>query len=358
MKILLLGEYSGLHKNLKEGLVALGHDVTIASTGDGFKKIKPDIDLKVDGNLIVKSFKKVKQRFYLLNLVKEYDLVQLMNPFLFYNNLFPNIWFFNKLINNSNKFFILAAGDDSYFWRVGREKLSYSPFKDFLKYDLVGAKSFFMESDKAFKVNSFVANKVDGIIPIMYEYECSYEGHRNLKNTIPIPINTSKISYKENIVADKIVIFHGLNRYGFKGTRHVEEAFSILRKKYPNELELIIKGGIPLKDYLNLMSKTNIVIDQMNSYSLGVNGIYAMAMGKVVLGGAEPEALKSHGVTFSPVINLKPSAESIVFAVEEILLNKEKIKELGIKSRKYAEKIHGHIKIAERYVETWSKKLK
>ena len=43
MKILLLGEYSRLHSSLKEGLVKLGHEVTIVSSGDGMKQFKTDI---------------------------------------------------------------------------------------------------------------------------------------------------------------------------------------------------------------------------------------------------------------------------------------------------------------------------
>ena len=35
MKVLLLGEYSGLHNTLKTGLVALGHQVTLVGDGDG-----------------------------------------------------------------------------------------------------------------------------------------------------------------------------------------------------------------------------------------------------------------------------------------------------------------------------------
>ena len=77
-------------------------------------------------------------------------------------------------------------------------------------------------------------------------------------------------------------------------------------KKYPHDLELIIKGRMPLRDYL-IMAKANIVIDQTSTYSLGVNGVYALAMGKVVLGGAEPESLKRLGVEESPVINVEPN---------------------------------------------------
>ncbi|MEY2922393.1 MAG: hypothetical protein RL108_1015, partial [Bacteroidota bacterium] len=46
MKILLLGEFSGLHNNLKDGLIDLGHEVVIASAQDGFKKIPVDINFE------------------------------------------------------------------------------------------------------------------------------------------------------------------------------------------------------------------------------------------------------------------------------------------------------------------------
>lgn len=100
------------------------------------------------------------------------------------------------------------------------------------------------------------------------------------------------------------------------------------------------------------MSRTNVVIDQMYSHSLGVNGVYALAMGKIVMGGAEPESLKSHGVNFSPVINLKPNHESIIYEVEKLLKNKNKIKDLGYESRSYAENVHSHTKVAQQYLDT------
>ena len=46
MKILLVGEYSRLHNTLKEGLSALGHEVTIVGDGDGFKNFPVDVSIK------------------------------------------------------------------------------------------------------------------------------------------------------------------------------------------------------------------------------------------------------------------------------------------------------------------------
>lgn len=42
MKILLFGEFSGFFTCLKDGLTALGHEVFLASSGDGFKNYPSD----------------------------------------------------------------------------------------------------------------------------------------------------------------------------------------------------------------------------------------------------------------------------------------------------------------------------
>ncbi|WP_133013464.1 glycosyltransferase [Marinomonas flavescens] len=354
MKILLLGEYSAFHKNLKEGLVELGYDAVVAAHGDGFKKVPCDISFT---SSLPSLFGKLSSRLTplcKLDQLTGYDVVQLINPFAFGRGYFFERFFLQKIIDGNEKFFLSGAGDDAFFWKYGRKALEYGPFDDFLKYDL-NSDRFYMETDKAFDFNKRMLEKSNGLIPIMYEYEKSYEGQPKRLNTIPIPMNMDKIVYEDNKLGKKLVVFHGLNRYGFKGTRHVEEAFEYLGNKYPNDLELVIDGKMPLNEYLQLMRRTNVVIDQMNSYSLGVNGIYALAMGKVVLGGVEPESLISLGVESSPVINLKPNAQSIIQQVENLLERKNEIQKLGYESRQFAENVHGHIKVAQQYIETWGK---
>lgn len=353
MKILLLGEFSALHKNLKEGLVELGHEAVVAANGDGFKKVPVDIsfDSFLPG-LIGKVDRKLKP-LYLMNKLSGFDVVQLVNPYVFNHMYFPTEYFYRKVRQSNDKFFLLGAGDDAYFWKYGRKTLKYGPFDDFLKYDH-GSENFHMDTENSFAFNERVTNLVDGVIPIMYEYEVSYANHSKRLQTIPIPMNMNKIQYEENQLEKKLTVFHGLNRYGFKGTRHVEKAFEYLSKKYPNDLELIIDGKMPLNKYLEVMKRTNVVIDQMYSHSLGVNGVYALAMGKIVMGGAEPESLKSLGVESSPVINLKPNAQAIIDEVEKLLEKRNQISELGYQSREFAEQVHGHTKVAQQYIETWS----
>ncbi|MDZ4070738.1 MAG: glycosyltransferase [Sediminibacterium sp.] len=354
MKILLIGEYSGLHNHLKDGLKELGHEVFLISRGDSFKRMESDFSLDSRytgflGRLDTIYFKPLK----LIRFLENNDIVQLINPFYFNNKFFPYKIYINYLLSRSKKFFLLGAGDDSYYWKYGRYLLKYGPFNDVLKYDLNGRRHPF-DTLKSFKFNKYLLERSNGIIPVMFDYEIGYSNHKKKLKTIPIPINLSKLEYKENVVDGKICILHGLNRYGFKGTKYVEEAFDYLKRKYPFDLELIIEGKLPFNEYLKLMSRANVIIDQTSSYSLGMNGLFAMGMGKVVLSGAEPEALNVLGINDSPVINIQPNAETIIRAIEDLLINKDKIKQLGCESRKYVEKYHNHIEIAKQYISVWS----
>lgn len=352
MKILLLGDFSAFHYNLKKGLVHLGHEVTVVGRGDGFKNIPNDIMLSSKKGLLGKLY----NRFDFFRKVikfKNYDVVQIINPFIFPVGFFPARLLFKILKKRNAKVFLVGAGDDSYFWLNARKKMKYGPFDDYLKYDLKASLVAYQKKPY-FRLNTFVANNVDGIIPIMYEYWLAYSHLKNCREVIPMPMDVDGIKFNTNQPSDKITIFHGLNRYGFKGTRFVEEAFEFLSKKYPEDLELIIDGKMPLGQYLKVMEKTNVVIDQTNSYSLGMNGVYAMAMGKVVIGGAEPESLHTFGLKSSPIINVTPSSKDLVERIESILINKSKIYQIGEESRAFAKSLHCCKKVAQRYLDEWS----
>ncbi len=96
MRILLVGEFSRLHNSLKEGLVALGHEVVIIANGDGFKNYPADLSTKskwcetklmrLPRNAIHKitgfdiAVLEFGIRFYFnLKKLKNFDVVQLIN---------------------------------------------------------------------------------------------------------------------------------------------------------------------------------------------------------------------------------------------------------------------------------------
>jgi len=352
LKILLLGDYSALHKNLQDGLIELGHDVTLVSHGDGWKQIGNDISLQSKrkgwiGKLDRKYIRPIK----LISQLKGYDVVQFIGPLLFSQSFGYNEKLISYLIKHNKKSFLLAAGDNSIYWEHARQ-LRYWPNEEARAID--GETKYIWAKPSMKRWNHKMAGMVDGIIPITYSYAIGHEQFKNLCNTIPIPVDISKIQYQDNIVKDKIIIFHGLNRIGFKGTKYIKKAMEIIKEKYPDKVDIIIKGNMPLKEYLKLLKKTNIILDQTFGYNYGVNAVFSLALGKVTLSGCEPECLKEFKIKSSPVINILPDVDQIVSVLEELVQHPEKIPEIGKASRKYAEDLHDYKKIAQQYIDTWN----
>lgn len=350
MKIALIGELSSLNKNLSIGLKRLGHEVDIYADQDGWKKIEgAKHPLSKSGKTFIgKIFGYIFWPLYISFKIKGYDVVQFVSPSLFIRYL--NFFLISRIMKQNKKTFLSGAGDcfaleQAYKSGCFRYFIYDENANPYLKKD-------FWWNEKREKKISLA---FDGIIPIAWEYRAMYEGYKNRLNAIPIPMDTDDINYVNNVVKDKIVIFHGLNREGPKGTKYIKAAMERLQEKYPDKVECIIQGHTPLKEYLDLMQRTNIVVDQCRAYGLGVNAVYAMAEGKVVFGGAEPESLEVFGLEETPVINILPDEDDIYCKLERLVLHPELIPELGKKSREMAESFHNCNIVAEQYIKEWTR---
>lgn len=107
MKILLLGEYSALHKNLKEGLQEFGHEVMIAGGGDGFKKVPVDLPLEsTRGGLLQKLENRILP-LQALKQLKNFDVVQIIKV-CYLRKIYFCYVFCKYLLANSAINFLLA----------------------------------------------------------------------------------------------------------------------------------------------------------------------------------------------------------------------------------------------------------
>jgi glycosyltransferase involved in cell wall biosynthesis len=355
MNILLLGEYSGFFVNLKQGLIELGHNVDLSSKGDGFKKTsKSDIFMPGGAeNKVNRVIEKITFPIIKINQYFDYDVVQLINSNIFgglsinYNSLI-----LKRISRRSEKFFLSSCGTDYFVYNV-REKLRYNPFESTIKIDTNGYNEYIQK--KYYRNNVDIINLVDGIIPTLYTYAEAYRENPKLLNTIQFPVDIHNIKFiPQKIQNDRLKIFHGLNRDGFKGTKYIREAMEKLKEDYPNDVEILIDGKMPLNKYLKVLEETNVVVDQALSYEYGMNAVYSMAMGKVVLSGNEPECQKEFGRTDIPIINIEPSVDDIYNKLEKIVLNKKSVIEIGEKSRLFVEDFHHHVKVAQQYIDTWN----
>lgn len=353
MKILLLGDYSGLHKNLQRGLINLGYKCILATDGDGFKKIsESDLYFPNSKNPLIRRIKKIMFLIFGISKYYGFDVVQLIN-----SNIFDGTaYYYNQIAINlikrkSGKIFLSACGTD-YFVFKDRYLLKYNPYDDTIKFDSKEKNRYLKKS--YIQNNKYVVSIVNKIIPSMYSYTFPYYFTKKITSTIPLPIDINKIIYSSQIFYNgKITIFHGINRPGFKGTKYIKEAMEKIYKKYPDKVEIIIDGNMPLNEYLKVMDKANIIVDQCLSYDYGMNALYGMAKGKVVLSGNEIESQNHFNRNDIPVINIIPSVEDIYSKLEQLILNKDKIIEIGHKSRLYVEDFHDSVKVAQEYLKIW-----
>ena len=76
-------------------------------------------------------------------------------------------------------------------------------------------------------------------------------------------------------------------------------------------------------------------------------------MGKVVLSGAEPEALQALNVENCPVINILPNTKNVIETIEKLITNKNSLKNKISSSRKFVSENHCALKIAKRFISEW-----
>jgi len=370
MKILIIGEYSGFASNLKMGFKSLGHETILFSWGDGFKKIKSN--LPEDYYVNVSNFsiykKQIKGSWVIKNIIESFvfnqkvkticenglfDVVLILNlDFIRFNRQFWRPYFSMKMIKN-----IVKSPNDIYLSLCGNEfiynsflsKMSKSNPKDIIKRQ--------KPTKREIQVFNTFSHQIPRVIPVMFDYAEPYRQYKlskyfEIQPTIPLPLYLDNIEFN-NVVRKKIVIFHGVNRES-KGTSVISEALEEIKQLYSN-VEIIIEGNLPFEEYLNVLKKANIIIDQCYAYSYGMNAIYSMAMGKVVLSGNEPECQIEFKREDIPIVNIKPDPQQIVRELKLLIEEPERINQIAIQSRKFVEEFHDSIIVAKQYINVFTK---
>lgn len=358
MKILLFGEYSGFFNCLKDGLVALGHDVFLASNGDYTKNYPSDFrwDSHRSNNWgKFAPFYNVANIMLHKKLFMGYDVVLLIGP----NNISQYTWLnripYDFLRKHNKKVYLSGAGISAHlfdYWYNSHEK-----YKSYMEGYLVQNPNCRFKSNKRLlEWEDELMNHIDGYIPIWYEYYEPFKDYASCRNIVRIPINPNQFEYKPNIVEDKVVFYHG-SRSECKGTRFIKAAFEKMQKHFGDKGEFVCAGMLPFNEYMKLVERTNVIVDDANSYSVAMNGFFSMLKGKLIMGGAEPVANKMYGYENNPIFNICPDVDQICDTMIDILNRKDEIEMIGKQGRKFVEKYHDYKQIAQQYIDIFNKDL-
>lgn len=346
MKILLIGEYSGVHNNLKRGLTALGHNVKLAADGDGFKKFGYDFRLAPYNGFFVGKIKNVVYVLRNIRMFMGYDVIQFINPFsipYYYSFFFVTFIFFK--FNKRSVYYV--CGTDPAFL-AAKDKFKYFPFddprhEDYPKYNLFALLYYHL----------FI-RQVDIFVPAMYTYAVGYWNKSKLSKPIPFP--GSYLNIKEVMpVGNKVRILFGISRKGFKGVDYILSALKLVETYYSDRCEILIVEKLPFSQYVNLLSESDILIDQCKTYDYGMNALFALEFGCIVLSGSEVESQEYLKMESCPVFNIRPDVQEIFSCLQDLIEKRnDEIFLLKKKSQEFAQKWHDLETISKNFIQVYT----
>lgn len=360
MRILLLGEYSNVHATLAQGLRALGHEVCVASDGDGWKDYPRDIDLhRGEGFQGRLSF--LWRLMKTLPRMRGYDVVQIINPMFLPLKAERMMWIYRYLRRHNGRMIMGAHGLDYYWASVNHNvrPMRYSDFNigDAPRTDAVAMSDYNTWVGTAHEtLTRRIAHDADAIVAGLYEYYVTYriaeEGAFVPKTTyISLPV---KMPARQPLrqKSDKLRIFLGISkgRSAYKGTDIMLSAAREIEAKYSDRVMLRVVEGLPFAEYQRAMDDCDVLIDQLYGYTPAMNALLAMSKGLIVVGGGEPEHYELLGEkSLRPIVNVEPTRESVCEALEQLVLHPERIESLQRQSMEYVRRHHDYLAVARQY---------
>lgn len=378
--ILLVGEFSGVHSELRQALINKGFSVCLVSDGDAYKKFPADI-------LFTKPKYKTKLGKYinyistalglngiitfltnykLWSKLKGFEVVQLINPAPLQDfGIISNYLFLRFLFKHNNKIFLSALGED-YYWVKSclDKKFRYSALDNLNEVNKNKYKYSLKHLTKKFKyLNDFCIKHCDAVIPGLYDYFVAYKWSEKCVQTIPLPIDLKKIAIKpiEIDSSKPLIIFHGWQdgKELKKGNYIFDNAMSRIVDKYGDKVEYRVVRNVPYSKYIELFSDCHIFLDQCYSYDKGMNALLGMAAGKVVFSGADIDALYYYDFSSAndiPLINAEPNEEAVFKQIEELILNRAKVHEISKSALVFVANNHISSNVSDKYLKVWRAK--
>lgn len=343
MDILIYGEYSGLGKSLAKGFKEQGLDAQVFSpNGDNWKKIDVDIQLYSDSRI-----GKIIELVRLLPTFLQSKRVIIMNPyFISISLLGPLVILLFKLFRI--EIYLLCCGADVEYIKRGLD----GSLKRWVYNNIdLPSKDFYQSKRERF-VHALCALSARKIIPIMYDYEYCWKQSRyknKLTKVIPLACHLGKPRPRINKTDFKdIKIMHGISRGDIKGSKVILSALRYIQTKY-EYVTVYSPEKLPQNEYLELFNTIDISIDQCKSCSYGMNGVYAMLHGHILLSSASSESKDAIGYNENPVIDILED-ESVIIRKIEKLINNSEMDDLKIRNQQYAYDVHSPGIIAKKFI--------
>lgn len=369
MKVLFVGDASNMHNCLAQALRDLGHTTVVASNGSHWMDTGRDINLE-RGPGKMGALRYVLDVLRALPKMRGFDVVETCGPIFL--NLKPSKVrrVFDWLKSHNRCMVMSALGTDNVYYNACHDGKTYR-YSDFMVGDQPSPYALSSEYQTKHEDNwklpimrehcEHIINNIDGAVACLWEYHECYKpllGDRLAYGGIPIDTKsvTPLTLDKE---PEKVKFFIGIqhDRNILKGTDLLFKAAQRVVDRFPNQCELRVVENVPYEEYVQLLSQSHVLLDQLYSYTPATNALLAMARGLVAVSGAEPEyydLINEHDN--QPIINVSPLIEGDIDSkLEWLVQNKHLIPDLSRRSREFVEKHNDAQVVAKRHLEFYEK---
>ena len=371
MKILLIGEASFLHNTLKKGLLERGHRVLTMSDGNGWHDAPRDIDLRRSGRWgKLGGLRVVWQLLRHLPQLCGNDVVQIHNY-----QFVPLMYRWNTLLLRflklTNRCVVKGCfGDDPQIFR--RQAQGVPAYSD--TYWSGQLQNADQHRDRIAEVIEHGAeaswrkttHMADALVACLYEYWLDYNEppYAAKLHYIPLPMECEEMvrwcdgemvkCVGNDAPSHPLTILIGLQpkRDFMKGAMKIAAFVEEVARRHPGKVQIKYVEGVPYDEYMHLLAKADVLVDQLYSYTPSMNSLAAMARGTVVIGGGEEEYYEFIGEdTLRPIINVRPDVpdEENIAAIERALFTDGTLERMAQESIHFVHKYHDYRHVAEQY---------
>lgn len=372
MRILFFGDYSNLHVCLAKRLRESGHDVTVISDGGGHMRTATD-RLLVRRPGVTGKIMYFAETLSLLPRLKGYDVVQIHNTqFL---NLKPDkLWkIFKYLKGRNGSMFMTLMGNDANFvdrcinsdlFRFSEFRAGFEPTRNSLLHP---------EHEREWTTPGMmdychrIFDNLDGALSVLPEYDMAARpllGERLAFADIPVDLSTLPFTPMNLSSGGKVRILVGMRpgQIDAKGTDILLDICREIERDMPDLCEVRNVFGLPLKDYIEELKRSHLVIDQLYSYSPGTNGFQTMALGRISATGAQPEFYSYLGEkgwtddpSSGPILSLSPLDTDIKERIAALIRNPERMNRMSVEGRMLVEKHNDSVVVAKKFIDQWER---
>lgn len=336
----------------------------MASDGDGWKNYPRDIDL------CRPSLGKFDTLRYLLRLerimrgLRGFDVVQLIGPDFLPLKAKRIVRYYKMLRKNNARVFLGAFGMDRYYVEacLDCQTFRYSDFnfgsqirKSYENHCFIAD---WRDGDKG-RLNELIACDCDGIVSGLYEYHAAYlKAFPDKLRFIPFPVVVPPEKSADEPDSERPVrFFIGImrGRSVYKGTDVMLRALQRVQERFGRLVHIERVENVPFSEYRQMLAGSDVLLDQLYSYTPAMNALEAMAQGLVVVGGGEPENYEILGETqLRPIVNVQPNEQSVFEALCRLVEHREELPRLKRESIEYIRRYHDVVKVAQQYLDFWT----